>query len=61
MFDELAPGLEAILAAGHMGVIVQLVESCIHREERQAEVLHHLLEVKLSYCVSAETLIAHTL
>ncbi|KAK3534423.1 hypothetical protein QTP86_015218 [Hemibagrus guttatus] len=44
VFDELVPGFEAILAAGHMGVIVQLVESCIHREERQANMLQHLLE-----------------
>ncbi|KAF7692421.1 nucleolar protein 9 [Silurus meridionalis] len=44
VFDELTPGFEAILAAGHMGVIVQLVESCVHREERQAVMLQHLLE-----------------
>ncbi|MCJ8745197.1 hypothetical protein PDJAM_G00127460 [Pangasius djambal] len=44
VFDELAPGFEAILAAGHMGVIVQLVESCIDREERQADMLQRLLE-----------------
>ncbi|KAK2868312.1 hypothetical protein Q7C36_000183 [Tachysurus vachellii] len=44
VFDELVPGFEAILAAGHMGVVVQLVESCIHREERQASMLQHLLE-----------------
>ncbi|KAG7319894.1 hypothetical protein KOW79_017037 [Hemibagrus wyckioides] len=44
VFDELVPGFEAILAAGHMGVIVQLVESCVHREDRQANMLQHLLE-----------------
>lgn len=49
VYDELAPGFEAILASGHMGVIVQVVESCVHREERQADMLQHLLEVKLSY------------
>uniref|UniRef100_A0A4W4GWU4 PUM-HD domain-containing protein n=1 Tax=Electrophorus electricus TaxID=8005 RepID=A0A4W4GWU4_ELEEL len=42
--DELADGLEAILAAGHMGVIVQLVESCVQREERQAKVMKCLLQ-----------------
>lgn len=44
VYDELAPGFEAILASGHMGVIVQVVESCVHREERQADMLQHLLE-----------------
>ncbi|XP_060762340.1 nucleolar protein 9 isoform X2 [Neoarius graeffei] len=44
IFDELMPGLEAILAAGHMGIIVQVVESCVHREEKQADILRHLLE-----------------
>lgn len=56
MFDELVPGFEAILAAGHMGVVVQLVESCIHREERQASMLQHLLEVKPNYCVTLKTI-----
>ncbi|XP_076847503.1 nucleolar protein 9 [Brachyhypopomus gauderio] len=44
VFDELADGLEAILAAGHMGVMVQLVESCVQREERQAVMLQRLLQ-----------------
>ncbi|KAI4881676.1 hypothetical protein NFI96_031327 [Prochilodus magdalenae] len=44
VFDELAEGFEAILAAGHMGVIVQLVESCVQREELQAKVLKLLLQ-----------------
>lgn len=48
IFDELADGFEAILAAGHMGVMVRLVESCVEREERQVELLQHLLQVKLS-------------
>lgn len=61
IFDELMPGLEAILAAGHMGIIVQVVESCVHREERQADILRHLLEVKLGYCVSAEAFTEYTL
>ncbi|XP_066508727.1 nucleolar protein 9-like [Hoplias malabaricus] len=44
VFAELVEGFEAILAAGHMGVIVQLVESCVQREELQDAMLHHLFE-----------------
>ncbi|XP_072524435.1 nucleolar protein 9 [Salminus brasiliensis] len=44
VFDELVEGFEAILAAGHMGIIVQLAESCVHREERQAKMLQNLLQ-----------------
>ncbi|KPP72493.1 nucleolar protein 9-like [Scleropages formosus] len=44
VFDELEEGLEAILAAGHMGVVVQLAESCVLQEERQREMLQCLLE-----------------
>ncbi|XP_048867600.1 nucleolar protein 9 isoform X2 [Brienomyrus brachyistius] len=43
VFDELKEGLEAILAVGHMGVIVQLAESCAQREERQGEMMRCLL------------------
>eukprot|EP00063_Salmo_salar_P072183 XP_014047018.1 PREDICTED: nucleolar protein 9 isoform X2 [Salmo salar] len=43
VFDELAEGLEAILAAGHMGVIVQLTDSCAEREEKQGEMMQRLL------------------
>ncbi|XP_075878427.1 nucleolar protein 9 [Nelusetta ayraudi] len=43
LFDELIQGVEAILAAGHMGVIVQLAESCAESEERQDELLQCLL------------------
>ncbi|CAB1317230.1 unnamed protein product [Coregonus sp. 'balchen'] len=43
VFDELADGLEAILAAGHMGVIVQLTDSCAEREEKQGEMMQRLL------------------
>ncbi|TSP09060.1 Nucleolar protein 9 [Bagarius yarrelli] len=57
VFDELAPGFEAILAAGHMRVIVQLVESCVHREERQADMLQHLLERPLSICYHGSCLV----
>uniref|UniRef100_A0A3Q4BCZ7 NOP9 nucleolar protein n=1 Tax=Mola mola TaxID=94237 RepID=A0A3Q4BCZ7_MOLML len=43
LFDELIQGLEAILAAGHMGVIVQLAESCAESGEKQAELMQSLL------------------
>ncbi|KAG7250343.1 hypothetical protein CRUP_000034, partial [Coryphaenoides rupestris] len=43
VFDELNEGLEAILAAGHMGVITQLADSCAQSGERQAELTQHLL------------------
>ncbi|KAM8727927.1 nucleolar protein 9 [Acanthopagrus schlegelii] len=43
LFDELIQGLEAILAAGHMGVIVQLAESCAENEEKQEELMQCLL------------------
>ncbi|XP_023260383.1 nucleolar protein 9 [Seriola lalandi dorsalis] len=43
LFDELVQGVEAILAAGHMGVIVQLAESCAESEERQDELMQCLL------------------
>ncbi|XP_033505639.2 nucleolar protein 9 [Epinephelus lanceolatus] len=43
LFDELIQGVEAILAAGHMGVIVQLAESCAESEEKQDELMQCLL------------------
>ncbi|KAM9845465.1 nucleolar protein 9 [Aulostomus maculatus] len=43
VFDELVQGVEAILAVGHMGVIVQLAESCAESEERQGEMMQCLL------------------
>uniref|UniRef100_A0AAQ5ZD18 PUM-HD domain-containing protein n=1 Tax=Amphiprion ocellaris TaxID=80972 RepID=A0AAQ5ZD18_AMPOC len=43
LFDELVQGVEAILAAGHMGVIVQLAESCAESEEKQNEMVQCLL------------------
>nr|XP_046264886.1 nucleolar protein 9 [Scatophagus argus] len=43
LFDELIEGVEAILAAGHMGVIVQLAESCAESEEKQQELMQCLL------------------
>lgn len=58
VFDELASGFEAILAAGHMGVIVQLVESCVHREEKQADLLQLLLEVTLLLHLFKESLLS---
>ncbi|XP_051990029.1 LOW QUALITY PROTEIN: nucleolar protein 9 [Xyrauchen texanus] len=44
IFDELMEGFEAVLAAGHMGVVVQLAESCVRWEERQSEMLQRLLQ-----------------
>ncbi|XP_070775590.1 nucleolar protein 9 [Enoplosus armatus] len=43
LFDELIQGVEAILASGHMGVIVQLAESCAESEEKQEELMQCLL------------------
>ncbi|XP_053739529.1 nucleolar protein 9 isoform X1 [Synchiropus splendidus] len=43
LFDELVQGLEAIMAVGHMGVIVQLAESCAENETRQVEMMRSLL------------------
>lgn len=50
LFDELVQGVEAILAAGHMGVIVQLAESCAESEEKQDELMQCLLRVSLNAC-----------
>lgn len=47
VFDELLQGVEAILASGHMGVIVQLAESCAESAERQGEMMQCLLHVSL--------------
>ncbi|KAF7655344.1 hypothetical protein LDENG_00057100 [Lucifuga dentata] len=44
LFDELIQGVEAILAAGHMGVIVQLAESCAESREKQEEMMQCLLQ-----------------
>ncbi|XP_056149577.1 nucleolar protein 9 [Lampris incognitus] len=44
LFDELIQGMEAILAAGHMGVIVQLAESCAESGEKQGEMMQCLLQ-----------------
>ncbi|XP_033960411.1 nucleolar protein 9 [Pseudochaenichthys georgianus] len=43
LFDELIQGVEAILAAGHMGVIVQLAESCAESGEKQEDMIQCLL------------------
>ncbi|XP_034742645.1 nucleolar protein 9 [Etheostoma cragini] len=43
LFDELIQGVEAILAAGHMGVIVQLAESCAESGEKQEDMMQCLL------------------
>lgn len=50
LFDELLQGVEAILAAGHMGVIVQLAEGCAESEERQEELMQCLLHVSVQQC-----------
>lgn len=42
-------GFEAILAAGNLGVVVQMVESCAQWEERQSELLQRLLQVRMNY------------
>ncbi|KAJ8336525.1 hypothetical protein SKAU_G00377450 [Synaphobranchus kaupii] len=44
VFEELIEGLEAILAAGHMGVIVQLADGCLEWEEKQGKLLQCLLQ-----------------
>ncbi|XP_038156332.1 nucleolar protein 9 [Cyprinodon tularosa] len=43
LFNEMIQGMEAVLAAGHMGVIVQLAESCAESGERQDEMMRCLL------------------
>ncbi|CAL1580134.1 unnamed protein product [Knipowitschia caucasica] len=43
LFDELVEGVEAILASNHMGVIVQMAESCAESGERQEELMRCLL------------------
>ncbi|XP_054889822.1 nucleolar protein 9 isoform X2 [Poeciliopsis prolifica] len=43
LFDELVQGVEAVLAAGHMGVIVQLAESCAESGEKQDDMMRCLL------------------
>ncbi|XP_076018513.1 nucleolar protein 9 [Genypterus blacodes] len=43
LFDQLVQGVEAILAVGHMGVIVQLAESCAESGEKQEEMMQCLL------------------
>lgn len=48
LFDELLQGLEAILASGHMGVIVQLAESCAESGEKQEELTQCLLHVSVN-------------
>uniref|UniRef100_A0A3Q1B0F4 PUM-HD domain-containing protein n=1 Tax=Amphiprion ocellaris TaxID=80972 RepID=A0A3Q1B0F4_AMPOC len=58
LFDELVQGVEAILAAGHMGVIVQLAESCAESEEKQNEMVQCLLCVPLtSICYHGSRLV----
>lgn len=42
-------GFEAILAAGNMGVVVQMAESCEQWEDRQSVLLQRLLQVRMNY------------
>lgn len=44
VFEELSPALEAVLAQGHPGVVVALVEACRRVGAHQAQVLQLLLE-----------------
>lgn len=44
VFEELSPALEAVLAQGHPGVVVALVEACRRVGTHQAQVLQLLLE-----------------
>lgn len=49
MFEELSPALEAVLARGHPGVVVALVEACRRVGTQQAQVLQLLFEVSGCY------------
>lgn len=44
VFEELSPALEAVLARGHPGVVVALVEACRRVGSQQAQVLQLLFE-----------------
>ncbi|XP_043914285.1 nucleolar protein 9 [Protopterus annectens] len=44
LFDELCPGLEGILAKGHMGVITQLTLACVKHRAQQENLLNKLME-----------------
>ncbi|MEQ2177860.1 hypothetical protein GOODEAATRI_007989, partial [Goodea atripinnis] len=58
LFDELVEGVESVLAAGHMGVIVQLAESCAESGEKQDEMMRCLLNVPLtSICYHGSRLV----
>ncbi|XP_029436674.1 nucleolar protein 9 isoform X2 [Rhinatrema bivittatum] len=45
VFDELSPGVEDVLAKGHMGVMTELIAACRRHRCRQEEGLSRLLEV----------------
>lgn len=49
VFEELSPALEAVLAQGHPGVVVALVEACRRVGTHQAQVLQLLFEVSRCY------------
>ncbi|XP_078525236.1 nucleolar protein 9 isoform X1 [Lissotriton helveticus] len=44
VFDELSPGVEDVMAKGHMGVVTALVSACRKHECRQAEMVARLME-----------------
>jgi hypothetical protein len=49
VFEELSPALEMVLAQGHPGVVVALVEACRRVGTHQAQVLQLLFEVSGCY------------
>ncbi|XP_069505988.1 nucleolar protein 9 isoform X1 [Ambystoma mexicanum] len=44
VFDELSPGVEEVMAKGHMGVVTALVSACRKHASRQAEMMARLME-----------------
>ncbi|XP_077115398.1 nucleolar protein 9 [Ranitomeya variabilis] len=44
LFEELSPGIEDVLAKGHMGIITTLAEGCKRLESHQAELVTLLME-----------------
>ncbi|XP_073495501.1 nucleolar protein 9 isoform X2 [Phyllobates terribilis] len=44
LFEELSPGIEDVLAKGHMGIITTLAEACKRLESHQTELVTHIME-----------------
>ncbi|XP_069072127.1 nucleolar protein 9 [Pleurodeles waltl] len=44
IFDELSPGVEDVMAKGHLGVVTALVSACRKHDCRQAEMVARLME-----------------